>query len=177
MTRRLQMGDYTFTMEIPGNKTNSSDAYVYSLQDETTPLYPQVTIPAVQRATTSSFQASTTEIDVSFSVNGNNVNNGWIWFYDSTNIYIGRSPFFLDSSTGAVFGGLNSGTSFNNADGQSNSIVLINGQLIDSNGNAVSDSDFSRIAHCRIVLIDGAQYVAIGRGYTDYDYRSISTLQ
>ncbi|HXN05546.1 MAG TPA: hypothetical protein VN944_00610 [Nitrospiria bacterium] len=164
-------------MGIPGNKTNLSDAYVYSVQDETTPIYPQVTVPALQRATISSFQVSPTEIDISFSVNGNSVNNGWIWFYDSSNVYIGRSPFFLDSSNGAVFGGLNLGKSFNNADGQSNSIVLINGQLIDSHGNTVSNSDFSRIALCRLVVIDGAQYVAIGRGYTDYDYMAISTLQ
>jgi hypothetical protein len=168
--------DYMFTMGIPGNKTNSGDAYAYSVEDETTPLYPQVTVPALQRATISSFQVSPTEIDISFSINGNNVNNGWIWFYDSSNVYIGRSPYFLDSSNGAVFGGLNLGKSFNNAEGQNNSVVLNNGQLFDSHGNAVSNSDFSRITHCRLVVIDGAQYVAAGKGYTDYDYKAISTL-
>ncbi len=169
--------DYIFTMGIPGNKTNLSNAYVYSAEDETFPLYPQVTVPALQRATISSFQFSPSEIDVLFSINGNNVNNGWIWFYDSNNVFIGRSPFFLDSATGAVFGGLNSGNSFNNADGQSNSVVLRNGQLVDSQGNTVSDADFSRIAHCRLVVIDGAQYVAAGNGYLDYDYEAISPLQ
>jgi hypothetical protein len=150
---------------------------VYSIEDETTPLYPQVTVPALQRATISSFQVSPTEIDISFSINGNSVNNGWIWFYDSSDVYIGSSPYFLDSSNGAVFGGLNLGKSFNNADGQSNSAVLINGQLVDSQGNTVSNSDFSRIAHCRLVVIDGAQYLAAGKGYADFDYMAISTLQ
>ena len=110
-------------MGFPGNKTNSGDAYVFSVEDETTPLYPQVTVPALQRATISSFQVSPTEIDISFSINGNNVDNGYVLFYDSSNVYIGRSPYFLDSSNGAVFGGLNLGNSFNNADGQSNSVV------------------------------------------------------
>jgi len=166
---------FPFTMGSPGSTLTNNYTYVFSAQDETAASYPLVSTQALERATPTSFTNSGSTISVSFTVNGPSTVafNGFVWLYDANYNYVGVSPYFLDSSTGAISSTLG-GTAFNNSSGQSNTVTLTLSNVT-NNGTQVSATQFSGIAHCRVIVQDGVQYGGInGFSYSTYDYRAIS---
>lgn len=169
------VADYSFTMGVPGSKTANGYSYAYSKDDEPSPFYASST-PAIQRPTVNSLTLSGgSTLSISFTVNGDNVHNGWIWLYDSSDTYLGRFSYFLDPANGAVSPRLSGGL-FNYSNGGTNTVTLSVADLVDSSGNAMSAAAFSTIAHCRVVVCDGAQYAAPGR-YASFDYRALSAYR
>lgn len=160
------------TMGIPGSKTNQAYQYVYNADDETTPIYPSVTYKALRRPIITSFNRTTDSITISFKVVGDEVNNGFIWFYDSADNFIGRAAYFRDPSTGSCFSGLNSGTGFNSQDGNTN-IYIASSSCILINNNLISATAFASISRARVVVLDGSQYETATR-HGSFDYRAIS---
>jgi hypothetical protein len=166
---------YAFTMGQPGATTTGGYAYAYAADDGLSPTYPSLSVPALRRAAVTGLATDTDDgtITVGFTVNGPNANNGYVWLYDSAGDFMGASPWFRDPSTGAYASSVNGGAGFANADGAANTVVLSAPQIT-ADGAAISDAAFAAIAHCRVVLTDGAQYASMG--YGNYDYRSVSSL-
>jgi hypothetical protein len=129
-------------MGIPGNVSNNGYSYLYSPQDEGVATYPATTVASIERPTVTAFTNNTTSISVSFTINGNNVHNGYAWFYDSSNTYVGKFLYFLDKTSGAITSRLSGGV-FNHADGQSNTLSLSLNDIVDSNNNAITQAVFN----------------------------------
>lgn len=167
--------EYVFTMGIPGHKTNNGMSYVYSADDGILPTYPGVSVAALRRPTISNHSISNSEINITFTVNDENVNNGWIYFYDAAGNYIGWTKYFRDAITGVCLDCLNTGSGFNHGESGDNSAIITNTDIFDADGNAISSSVFSTITQCRLVVVDGAQYET-STSYSHYDYISFSGL-
>ncbi len=161
-----------FTMGVPGHEANEGHSYVYN--EDVVPTYPTASIQALYRPIITASSFTTSPISVTFTVNGPDVHNGWIWCYDAALNYIGCTSFFRDSVTGSCFSGLNGGSGFNISNGGSNTISLINTDLFDSNGNSVTPASFALIKKFRVVVTDGVQYES--SSYTAFDYKAISAL-
>jgi len=157
----------TFTMGVPGSTTNGSYNYVKNEEVISSTLTPATV--ALARPAISSFSFSNSSFTVVFVANDTNRHNGWIWFYTNTGIFVGYSPYFLDGKTGECFSGFNSGHGFQSL----NTVVLTNSDIVDSNGYAISASNFNLIKQCRVVITDGKQFEPTS--YNNYAYRAISS--
>lgn len=150
------------TIPAPGNLTTNNYSYVYSA-DSPSSSY----TPMVYRANSLSGTKTTVSstITINFKVNDANVYNGYIWFYDSSNNYIGVSKTFRDTTNGNVNSIINSSNI--NINNTNNIVTLLNSDITFQTGN------ISSITRFIVVLTDGSQYVAQGK-YAAYDCRSIS---
>jgi hypothetical protein len=164
---------FPFTMGIPGSISPGDKNYVYCQEDESLASFPSVSVPAVSRPTVTGISNIGSSISVSFTCNGSNVNNGYIWFFDGNRDYKGFFGYFRDGTSGADSGKLTGG--FHRSDGGSNTITLAATDIVDSNGDAITSTAFASISHCRVIVTDGSQYIATN-GYANYDYRAISSM-
>ena len=170
------VSSYSFTMGRPGATTTGGYSIAYSSEDEGSAANPAISVPALMRPTIDNLTNNEGTITVNFKINGPNIHNGVLWFYDGARNYIGKSPTFLDRVNGEVCAQLNNGI-FNYGDGQSNTISLHPSSAIDTNGNTLSTSLFDSIQHCRVVVMDGFQYAGDPNySYATYDYRAISAV-
>lgn len=163
---------YTFTMGKPGSTSTDGYAYVYCLDDESSPTYAASSTPAIMRPIVTDFVNDGTQITTTFTAKGDNVRNGWIWYYDSTDAYVGRSRAFYNQTIGQSLSRFSSG-SFQNAADSVNILPQDASEITDRNGSTLSSTAFSSIAHCRVYLTDGAQYS--GSSAVAYDYGAISS--
>jgi hypothetical protein len=174
-----KISDMPFTVGYPGSINPGSNSYVYSSDDEKVAAYPSVSKAALRRPSVTSLIYSgggSPTVTVSFIIRGTDVHNGFIWYYDSLNNYIGRSPYFRDANTGADSSNLSGGT-FNRNDGSTNTHTVYAADLIDGNGAVVTSSAFTTIAKCRVVVFDGLQYESLpSKPYIHYDFRAVSSL-
>jgi hypothetical protein len=162
---------YTFTMGRPGSTSPDNYNYVYSSQEEATPTNPATSTPALMRPVVTKLEIGTGgHIETTFEVRGNNVRNGWVWFYDSENQYIGRSPYFYDQKNG-TYPYFSKGY-FDTVANAENTLKASQYEIKKSNGNVLTYDELCQIKHCRLFVTDGAQYV--GQGVVQYDYRAMS---
>jgi hypothetical protein len=168
-----RVSEFPFVMGVPGASSNNGYSYVYCLDDKPSALNADVSTAALMRPIATSSVKTASDLTVNFTVKGSNVHNGWIWFYNASGSYIGRSVYFLDASTGTPFGGMNSGGGFSSTDGSVNSVAIAQTDIIDSYGEAITAAAFGDITQAWVVVVDGAQYAGPG-SFADYDYRAIS---
>lgn len=141
------------TFGIPGDLSPNGKNYLYS--ESYAGPYPSDYGPLLKWAQVSSLSKLGTEIKIDFTVNDNNVNDGWLWFYDSNKKYIGNTSRF--NEMGLLL----------NKSGVTNTITL---QDNSPYFHLASPATFSNISGVIVVLCDGAQYPDV----INYDYRSIS---
>lgn len=165
----------TFLVGIPGHIEPSSYSYVYNSDEENQADNISSSAKTLQKVTINSAIKTNSEITINFKIHGDNVHNGWVWFFDTNENYLGYSGLFLDADTGAIKAGLNSGQAFNNENLEDNLLAIQQTGISDSSGSVISLADFNNIARCRVVVCDGAQYEYLGK-YSYYDYRAISVL-
>jgi hypothetical protein len=164
---------YDFTMGVPGSTSTGGMSYVYSPDDEAGAVEPSISAPALQRPTVTAFTGGGPDpLVVSFAILGNDVHNGWVWFYDSSDEYVGEFYPFRARSDGTASVRLN-GAAFNAENGGTNTLT-VGASDIHYNNTAISSAAFSAISSCRVVVCDGAQYEAADR-WTWYDYKAVST--
>jgi hypothetical protein len=167
----------SFRMGFPGTDGSSVATgiwYSYAPSD-CSPTYPSLSSPALDRAVVNSWSLGPSSVSLAFTFQGDNVNNGRFWFYDQFGSYLGRSPLFRHGSTGAVYGGLNSGGYFDCSKDIQNQALIPFADLVGGDGAVISSTAAQQIAQVRLVAYDGAQYAVLGH-YDWYDYRSISSL-
>jgi hypothetical protein len=168
--------DYDFVTGLPGGAANSGASIVYSPSAESTPSYPSVSSPAMTCPIVNSASFGGTGTTITFTVLGQNINNGRVWFYDAANNYIGKSMSFRDQTTGATNSIFGSGT-FSRTSGSSNTVLVPSNGITDRSGNVISSAQYQTITHCRVYIYDGIQYATGSNpSYTDFDYRAISSL-
>jgi hypothetical protein len=111
----------------------------------------------------------TDTVSIPFSViDPNLVYNGYVWFFDSSEKYLGGFFYFRDPVTGFISPTL-TGSLFV---GGTDTLSLASADLTLAAG--VSSSQFfANAAECVVVLTDGAQYSA-GASHPRYDGQSIS---
>jgi hypothetical protein len=160
------------TMGVPGSASAGAMSFVFNPDDEAAAAEPSITAPALRRPTATFSGGGFLPLTVNFTVHGNNVHNGWVWFYSSSG-YVGIFYPFRAESNGAVSAKVNGGV-FNASDGGINT-VSINSADILNNDVPISSAAFSSISRCRVVVCDGAQYEAPDR-WAWYDYKAVSTL-
>jgi hypothetical protein len=127
--------------------------------------------PMMLRATvsTATLHTTTKTVIIEFSVSDPLVYNGYVWFFDSSENYLGGFHYFRDPVTGVISPALG-GNLFVN--GTVNTLTLGSGDLTLAPGVSLADF-FSNAAECVVVLTDGAQYGA-GASHPRYDGQSIS---
>ncbi len=164
---------YSFTMGRPGSLLTDGCRYVYSAQDEATPTSPAYSTPAIMRPEVNSLEVVNGQLRTVFTVRGSNVRNGWIWYYDSSEQYVGRSVYFFNQKTGTSSADFSKGYFDSMADAV-NTLLLDPADITKSDGTAVTAGELAGIAHCRLYVTDGAQYS--GSGIVQYDYRAMSSF-
>ena len=158
---------YDFTVPAPGSTSTDGNRYVYT-EDYTGTVYSNYT-PMIKRANILS-QSKSTNISINFNTSDSLFYSGYVWFYDSSETYIGRTNYFRDYETGAIASFINSGSSLN-TDGSNNVLDINSDYIIYNDGK--SSTDFNSISQFRIVLTDGIQYSGSS---AKYDCRSIGEL-
>ena len=162
---------YTFIMGKPGSVSPSSYAWVYSAQEVATPTYPSTSTEALRRPTVTTLSFENGQLKTTFRIRGNNVRNGWIWYYDAGNQYVGRSPYFYNQKLDIGTATFSKGWFDSQADAE-NVLICNPNEIIKTNGSGCSLSEMNTISHCRLYVTDGAQYT--GDGVVQYDYRAMS---
>jgi hypothetical protein len=160
---------YTAQIPAPGGTTTGTATTMYS-QDLSSP--PANSAPMVLRATIgtgNTLTTSTSTIVIKFSVTDSKVYDGYVWFFDASNNYLGGFFRFRNPSTGAICSQL-SGSSLN-INGTNNTLTLKPTDLTLNQG-----ATFSQIAKFFLVLTDGYQYGVQSNGLAIYDGRSISAF-
>jgi hypothetical protein len=167
------VSDFPFTVGYPGSSTAGGNSYVFSKDDETSAQNGPATRAMLRPTVTGSVISGGTSIAVSFTVPSSEARNGYIWYYDSSNEYIGRSPFFLDPASGVITPKL-AGSIFH-TDGTKNTLTVLPADVVDSSSKPIASTAFNAIARCRVVVIDGHQYdLDSTKNYLAYDFRAIS---
>lgn len=93
--------DVTYTAVIPAPGSQAADGYTTMYSQDYSGIPPATSAPMVGRASISSGIATGSTVTLSFSVNDQKVYDGYVWFYDSSQKYIGISnEDFVDPSTG-----------------------------------------------------------------------------
>jgi hypothetical protein len=166
---KARIGNYKITVFLTNGASATSNCIVrepHTLNNPTTVIYAVDGVPganevaAIPRATIGTRTKTLTEVTVQFSINDSEVYNGWIWFFDSANNYLGYSGTFRDSAGDlrtSLIPVLNTSGTMNT--------VTINSSTI-SYGTI---SDISNIVKCIVVLCDGYQFTS----HTEFDYISL----
>jgi hypothetical protein len=158
-------------MGKPGSIYADGYSYAYSAQDETSPAYPGVSVPAIMRPDAESLTFDGGALETVFTVRGGNVRNGWVWYYDANDNYIGQSTHFYDQKTDSSATNFKAGY-FDSSSGARNTLVLSAGDIVGSNGTSITPEAMDLIRHCRVFVTDGRQYES---GVIQYDYRAMSS--
>lgn len=161
---------YSFTMGRPGSISTDGCDWVYSKQDEPVPASPSNSFPAIMRPEVNGLSLENGQLKTVFTVRGGNVRNGWVWYYDSSDHYVGKSMYFFDQKALTSSGNFLKGYFDSAADGE-NTLLLDPGDITKSDGTAITASEMAGIAHCRLYVTDGAQYNDLP---LQYDYRAMS---
>lgn len=128
---------------------------------------------ALKRPTVTSAVKSSTLL-VTFSLNDSNFYNGWVWLYDSSRNYLGRSPYFRSTSTGVVTSYVNSNSGILYNSGTSNTVTFALNDITPAAGTNLSS--LTNVYSCILVAQDGSQYACSGN-FNNYDYRALSSLK
>jgi len=161
-----QKASFDKIIPAPGSTSQGTYNFVYTEAYSSTPGADFA--PMVKKASVTSYSKNDINqtVSITFSINDNKVCDGWIWFYDSSNNYIGVSTHFIDTATGNLYTSLFTGGVFN-TNGTNNTFNITDTDITFGTGY-----DFSNIAKFIIVLRDGKQYMP--DSYSSYDCRSIS---
>jgi hypothetical protein len=162
---------YSFLMGVPGNASPGANSFVYNPDEEAAAVEPALSAAALRRPTVTGFTAGGSSLVVSFMVNGNDAHNGWVWFYDGSDVMVGKFYPFRAAADGTVSDRL-AGSAFNRTDGAANTLTVSAADVLDS-GAPVSGARFASIRACRVAVCDGAQYEAADR-WAWYDYKAVS---
>jgi hypothetical protein len=157
---------YPFTIPPPGS--NIPVEYAYTYTEDTTPSS-SMDYSMLKRA-----HFGDTTVDavydifmIDFMINDSKAYNGYIWFYDMNNEFIGVTYYFRDVYEGSINNMLNSGLAFN-TNGTKNTLYITPSKIYYPYGGY-----FEQIKSCRIVLIDQLEY-ADETIYKPFHCRSVS---
>jgi len=158
-----------FTPHQPGTLGNGGHDFLTTTGSLNSYSSPVSAIPTP--TVTNVVKNGTTSVTVTFSVIDSRVNNGFVWFYDSSNNYLGEFSTFRDKDTNAlsaVFGGTL------NVNGTNNVITIPAASLTPDSSTNVTTM-MNSMSRAVVGVTDGAQYASLGAGhYTDIDYQSLS---
>jgi hypothetical protein len=181
LTARVDFIDGTFKngdfrIGAPGKIFSYSDkySYAYSADDEASPIFPSISIPALRRPIISTAGKTNSQIIISFVINDSHISNGWINFYND-NGYIGCTNYFRNSYNGACSSIVNNGEGFYNQVNDINYLTIMQSNIFGSNNSIISEEIFSSIKKCRLVVVDGLQYETTYE-HSNYDYKSYSSF-
>ncbi len=169
-TIRLKNGQkVSFDKIIPAPGSKSQDTYNYVYTESYSSIPGSDFTSLIKKAAIGSYSRDSINqtVSIPFSINDNRVCDGWLWFYDSSNNYIGFSSHFIDTATGNLNSSLFTGGTFN-TDG-----ILNTFNIADTNITYNTGYNFSNITKFVLILRDGKQYIPDSR-YSAYDCRSIS---
>jgi hypothetical protein len=154
---------FTFDAPAPGSLTSNSKQFIFN--EDYSGTIDSNYIQTIKKATIGTRTKDASSIQINFTINDPLFYNGFIWFYDNSNTYIGKTSYFRIIGTGALSTIINGGSTLY-TDGNNNVV-----NLQSSNITFFSGYSFSQITKFAIVLTDGAQYA--GTNHT-YDCRSIT---
>jgi len=154
-----------FVIPAPGATQSNGYKYIYS-EDFSGPKTSFYT-PMLKRPTPLSALKLNDTIMASFSINDSLALGGWIWLYDISNTYIGKTEYFVDYTTKVNSPALNNGSGLYSS-GQVNLFKITDSNCMFQPGKAFAD-----IGSMKIILTDGRQYI---NTQLTYDCRSLSPL-
>jgi hypothetical protein len=157
--------NYTFIVSAPGSKKNEGYEFVYNKD------YHGIKnvkfIQSLDRANIEYFEKIKEYFFIDFNINDERVSNGYVWFYDRNDKYIGTSKFFVNNFSKEVNSILNNGTNFFK-NGRTNKLIISENDI-----NFSKDAKLNDVYKIRIALTDGYQYFET-QNKDKIDYRSIS---
>jgi hypothetical protein len=159
---------YAATIPAPGSLT-AAPYTIMNSEDVTPP--PGTSAPMVRRASagaTNTVDLAAQAITITFSVTDPKVHDGFVWFFDAANNYLGGYFYFRDAVTGLINPTLADTLA---TDGAVNTLTLHPADITFSAG-----ASFAQITRFRLGLLDGAQYLPQASGRTRSDCRSISAI-
>jgi hypothetical protein len=162
-----EVASFTLLVPEPGSTGTGSVSYTYTEDFVYASNPPDGYTELPLRATINSalLDTTTSQLSVDFSINDPKVYSGYIWLYNASGTYIGRSEQFRNFASGIVSTTVNLGATLMN-DGTANSVVLLDRHIEFNSGYSMND-----IYSLHLVLTDGIQYAADDRSF---DTRSIS---
>lgn len=158
-----ETASYSFTVPAPGSTSTNGDDYVYTEDYSGTIGSNYSTM--LKRATNISGTKNASDLNISFSVSDSRVFNGWVYFFDSSDNYVGASDYFRSYSSSSISSFINGGAGIYN-NNSINNLTLPSGDITFASGQAFSD-----ISRYFIVLTDGNQYA---NQQSTYDTNSIA---
>ncbi|MBN2735661.1 MAG: hypothetical protein JXR70_01680 [Spirochaetales bacterium] len=139
--------EYTFLVPAPGSTSTNGYSFVYS-EDYIGSTSGGIT--ALGRADITSSNIDYTNNTIEFSFDCDSItSNGWIFFYNNVNKYIGKTPQFKNSNN-SINNFINNGV---NIYSSNNSITLTNSEITFESGYS-----FDNITKYVFGLTDGKQY-------------------
>lgn len=168
---RVNLGEWKVTLTLKDGSTGSCTIVVGEPNSATGPVSEYATsempgtndvaaisVPSINSAV---YDSSSDKLTITFTVNDSRVRNGFIWFYDDFDEYVGNTDFFKNENgvLSSIF------TSFK-TDGTLNTATIA---LNDFDEKTISS--LAEVKSFCIIVTDGAQYPD---KYTYYDYRSIT---
>jgi hypothetical protein len=161
-----------FMTHTPGRLDPAGYQYAYTPEDAT--VNSSSYVPTLKRSIPSSVTGDNVKgvssLTVKFSITDSNAYNGYLWFYDSSNNYIGYSKRFVDKTTGLPDPTLNNGSSLITTGTALNIVTVQDSDIVYSGTETFAD-----ISRFSVVILDGVQFRSAGK-YSTYDYRSRSAL-
>ncbi len=178
----MMLGEYEFELEVdgggkglsslnvpaPGSTSSSGKTRVYS--ENFTGTVTSSYAATVRRGVFGGvFTIDTDSLSFTFSTTSALCFSGWVYLYDESGTYIGRTPPFRAYDTDAVADFLNGGTHAVYTDGTANAVDIAFDQMVFLSG--YSAADLGQIA---LVLTDGAQYMG---SPSTYDCMSLTARE
>lgn len=155
---------FLFEATRPGSRSTDGFSYVYNQDATENPnsnaYIAALAYPSINNAT---HDGTNGTLSINFTVNDAREVNGYVWFYDSSNNYVGVSRRFRDSTTGSYIANLG-GT------WQTTNTLSLSAEDI----NFEPDKSLSDVSTFHLVLLDGGQYTP--EHYNYYDHRVISAV-
>jgi len=161
---------FTSLIPAPGALTTSGYNWMYSSDDVGAPVGG---VPMVKRAgnlVAAISRTGTQQVNIQFTVNDSKVYNGFVWFYDSANNYLGGYFYFCNPATGTANSQLSGAL---NSAGGTNTLTLAPSDITLGSG-VTSAQFFANAGNCIVVLTDGKQYGPRSSGTLVYDGQSVS---
>jgi hypothetical protein len=167
----MPIGEYAFSVKLkngalvasdfpvpaPGALTDQGYRFVYTEDytgQVTSAFHPMLRRPAIR--TVDLFDDT---IAVEFSISDSLAYGGWLWYYDASNRYLGRSEYFRNYSTKAISWILNEATTFR-TDGKPNLVRVTAAHSVMNTGET-----YGSIQSVRVVVTDGLQYANTTRSW------------
>lgn len=153
----------TRTIPAPGSASVGTYTAMYT---EDVTFQPADSAPMVRRVSIgpgATLDVAAQTLSLSFATTDPIARDGWVWFYDAADAYLGASVRFRQPLTGEVAPQLGGQL---HTDGATNALALRLADLV-----LVPGATMEQIARARVVMTDGAQYGAESPG--GYDCQSI----